>query len=79
MMGKVSVMETALILSQHVQLSSLLRTGVRAKFRTGRPFGIDFLNVTSGLYKAKVNITMRSEEHTSDSSHSGQSRMPSSA
>ena len=51
-------METALILSQHVQLSSLLRTGVRAKFRTGRPFGIDFLNVTSGLYKAKVNITM---------------------
>ena len=51
-------MATELILSQHVKLSSLLRTGVRAKFRNGHLFWIDFLNVTSGLHKAKVNITM---------------------
>lgn len=51
-------MATTLILSQHVKLSSLLRTGVRAKFRNGHLFGIDFLNVTSGLHKAKVNRTM---------------------
>ena len=51
-------MATALILSQHVKLSSLLRIGVRAKFGNGHLFCIDFLNVTSGLHKAKENITM---------------------
>lgn len=51
-------MATKLILPQHVKLTTLLRSGVRAKFSNGERVSINFLNVTLCLSKAKVNITI---------------------
>lgn len=51
-------MATKLSLPQHVELTTLLRSRVRAKFRSGQIFSINFLNVTLGLSKAKANITI---------------------
>lgn len=50
-------MATALIPVTTCQIKLLLRIGVRAKFRNGHLFCIDFLNATQA-YKAKENITM---------------------
>lgn len=58
LLGDVSVMATKLSLSQHVKLTTFLRTGVRASFRNGQIFSINFLNVILGLSKTKVNITI---------------------
>lgn len=51
-------MATKLSLPQHVELTSLLRSRVRAKCRSGQIVSINFLNVTLGLSKAKANITI---------------------
>lgn len=58
LLGDVTVMATKLNLSQHVKWATFLRTGVRAKFRNGQIFSINFLNVTLGWSKTKVNITI---------------------
>lgn len=51
-------MVTKLILPQHVKVTTLLRTAGRAEFRNGQKFSISFLNVTLGVSKVKVNITI---------------------
>lgn len=58
LLGDGTVMATKLSLSQHVKLATFLRTGIRAKFRNRQIFSINFLNVTLGLSKTKVNITI---------------------
>lgn len=51
-------MAAKLILPEHVKLTTLLRTGVTAKFRNGQISSINFFNVTLGLSKAKVSIAI---------------------
>lgn len=58
LLGDGIVMATKLSLSQHVKLATFLRTSIRAKFRNRQIFIINFLNVTLGLSKIKVNITI---------------------